>query len=102
MVSRIHVSDMDIGKCSLSVSRTSSGSYLKIREGMTIPHGKDLMIKVGSIPSRFLKLTFSRKIGGNIPRINVFGLRYEEIRDKIEIGAEQYLFDRFVTIEEPF
>ena len=93
LVTRVHVGDMNIGNCSLSISRTIEGPYLDIASNMTVPHGKELIIKAGSIPSQFIKLSFSRKMNGRLPQIHIYGLDYENIGDRIGLGAEQYLFD---------
>jgi len=60
---------------------------------MTIAHGKELIIKAGSIPAKYIKLVFTRKINKNIPKISVYGLDEEIIKENFEVGAEKYLLN---------
>ena len=93
MASRVHIRADKLGKCSLSVAEVREGPFINIESGMCLPIRKERIVKVGSIPCRFIRIVFDNSIIGHEPEIYVYGLMYNQIGDKIEIGAEKYLFD---------
>ena len=93
MVSRVHIKADKLGKFSLSVAEHIEGPYILIDKGMCIPIRSERIVKIGSIPCRFIKITFNEEIINKELYIAVYGLSYEEISHKIEIGAEKYLFE---------
>jgi len=95
MISRVHIKNSNLPKFTLYVSEFIEGPYIKIEKNIIVPHGKERIIKIGSFPCRFIKIgPFNGKqVKINKNEIMIFGLEYSKISEKIEFGAENYLFE---------
>ena len=53
---------MNVGTFDLSVAEYLEGPYVTVFKKLYIPHGKERIIKVGSIPCRFIKIEMKKGV----------------------------------------
>lgn len=51
---------MKVAQLSVSVSERRDGPYVKACESVQIPHGECRVLKVGSLPCRFVKIVMEK------------------------------------------
>ncbi len=95
MVSRMHVRPMGLGKLRISVAEYIEGPYVDIEAIPFVPHGKERIVKMGSVPCRFIRIRSDKKLDHADPgkKIEVFGLPYAKIEERIGPRAGEYLFE---------
>ena len=107
MVSRFHVEDMKIGIFSIYISVNLDGPWILVEPKVFVPHGKERIIKVGSLPCSFVKLVmkkgtpfldFSKYIIITyicyiFYRIKIYGMTREKAREIYGKDAEKMLFE---------
>jgi hypothetical protein len=72
LVSRLHIEDMNIGVFGVYVSTNLTGPYIQskmifilvlkilVEKHVHIPHGKQRVLKIGSLPCRYLKIVMQQ------------------------------------------
>lgn len=85
LLSRIHIKNANIMQVNLEISKDEDGPFIPIEQDMLVVSGKVRVLKIGSLPCRFFKLTI---IKGNpimdFKAINCFGLNINDIKNKFD------------------
>jgi hypothetical protein len=93
LLSRIHILDANVMRIDLEISAEQKGPYIKIERDMEIVSGKVRIIKVGSLPCRFFKMTISRGCKlKDFKKIECYGLHTSEIKNKYDEDTLDLLF----------
>ncbi len=58
----MHIQDMNVGLFDLSIAEFIEGPYVSVQKRIYVPHGKERIVKVGSIPCRFIKLEMTKGV----------------------------------------
>ena len=93
LLSRIHLIGQKIMKVKLEISQNENGPFIDIENDLTVISGGIRVLKVGSLPCRFLKLTILK--GHTIMdfnKVEFFGLALDTIRDKYDEETIDLLF----------
>jgi hypothetical protein len=93
LLSRIHILDANVMRIDLEISAEEKGPFIKIERDMEIVSGKVRIIKVGSLPCRFFKLTITRGCQlKDFKKILCYGLHTSEIKNKYDEDTLDLLF----------
>jgi hypothetical protein len=93
LLSRIHLIGQRIMKVKLEISQNEDGPFINLDNELTIISGSIRVIKIGSLPCRYLKLTILK--GHTImdfSKVEFFGLALDTIRDKYDEETIDLLF----------
>jgi hypothetical protein len=85
LLSRIHIKNTNIMQINLEISKDEDGPYIPIEQEMTIVSGKLRVLKVGSLPCKYFKLTIIK--GSPImdfKSVECFGLNINDIKNKFD------------------
>jgi hypothetical protein len=53
---------MKVGLFDLSVAEFLEGPYISVQKDIYVPHGKERVIKVGSIPCRYIQIKLAKGV----------------------------------------
>lgn len=93
LVSRLHIEDMKVGIFAISVAEKVHGPYVVVEKNLYIPHGKERIVKIGSLPCRYIKLTMKK--GSpilDISKVKVYGMPYDKIKSKFGKDVEETIY----------
>lgn len=93
LLSRIHIRDTKVMRITLEIAADEKGPFLKIENDMTLVTGQIRVIKVGSLPCRYFKITVTKGSPiTNFAKIDCFGLHINDIKNKYDEETLDILF----------
>jgi hypothetical protein len=93
LLSRVHIIGQRIMKVKVEIAENEIGPYVKIDSELTVISGGIRVIKIGSLPCRYLRITILK--GHTImdfTKVECYGLALENIRDKYDEDTLDLLF----------
>jgi hypothetical protein len=93
LLSRIHIYDAKIMRVDIKIAADIEGPFVQIEKDMIIVSGKIRIVKIGSLPCRYIKITVTR--GSPIvdtSKIECFGLHINDIKAKYDENTLEILF----------
>jgi hypothetical protein len=93
LLSRIHLIDQKLMKVKLEISLDEDGPFISIENDMTIISGGLRVIKLGSLPCRYLRMTILK--GHTImdfSKVECYGLAIDKIKEKFDEDTIDILF----------
>ncbi len=93
LLSRIHILDANVMRLDLEIAAEEKGPFVKIERNMEIVSGKVRILKVGSLPCRFVKLTVTRGCQiKDFKKMECYGLHTNDIKNKYDEDTLDLLF----------
>jgi hypothetical protein len=93
LLSRIHLVGQKIMKVKLEISQNEDGPFIEVESDLTVISGGIRVIKLGSLPCRYLRLTILK--GHTImdfTKVECYGLAIDNIKDKFDEDTIDILF----------
>jgi len=93
LISRLHIEDMKVGVFCIAVAEKLAGPYITIEKNLYIPHGKERVVKIGSLPGRYIKITMMQ--GSpilDISKVKIFGMPYDKIKSMFGKDVEETIY----------
>lgn len=85
MLSRIHIKNSNVMKINIEIAKDEEGPFYTVEQDMTIVSGKIRVIKIGSLPCKFLKITVIK--GSPIMKcenFEFFGTKFADMNNKYD------------------
>ena len=84
---------MLVGIFAIYVAELIEGPYVEIEKNLYIPHGKERVVKMGSLPARYIKFIMTKGSPVmDISKIKLFGLAYSDIKAKFDKSLEDIIY----------
>lgn len=93
LLTRIHITDAKVMRIDLEIASDDVGPFVKIERDMEIVSGQIRVIKVGSLPCRFFKITVKKGCPlQDYSKIECYGLHINDIKNKYDEETLDMLF----------
>jgi hypothetical protein len=93
LLSRIHIKDAKVMRVDLEIASDENGMFIKVERDMEIVSGKIRIVKVGSLPCRFLRIRVKKGCPiTDFSKIECFGLHINDIKNKYDEETLDILF----------
>jgi hypothetical protein len=93
LLSRIHFRDQKIMLIKLEIAENEQGPFVTVESNLCIISGKIRVIKVGSLPCRFVRLTIKKGYPiMDFSKMEFYGLQINQIKDKYDEDTLDILF----------
>jgi hypothetical protein len=93
LLSRIHLRDQKIMIIKLEIAENEQGPYVTVESELCVISGKVRVIKVGSLPCRYVRLTIKKGYPiMDFKKVEFFGLHINQIKDKYDEETLDILF----------
>jgi hypothetical protein len=93
LLSRIHIYDAKVMRLDIEIAQDENGVFIKIEQDYDIVSGLLRIVKVGSLPCRFVKMKVTKGSKINeLKKIEFFGLHINDIKSKYDDDMLDILF----------
>lgn len=93
LLSRVHIKNSNMMRLKFEVSNNEEGPFVKVESDILVITGKIRVIKIGSLPCRYFRITILR--GGPImdfSRIECYGLHINDVKTKFDDDTLEILY----------
>jgi len=93
LLSRIHIKESKLMRIDLEVASDEMGPFIKVEQDMDIVSGQVKIIKVGSLPCRYFRITVKK--GGPLllaANLECYGFHINDIKNKYDEDTLDLLF----------
>jgi len=93
LLSKIHISDSNLMKLKIQISPNIQGPWVSVENDITIVSGKVRVIKIGSLPCRYFRLTVIKGCPiMDFSKIECFGLDINDVKNKYDEDTLEMLY----------
>ncbi len=93
LLSRIHLKDQKLMLIKLEIAENENGPFVVVESNLCVVSGKIRVIKVGSLPCRYVKITVKKGYPiMDFKKIEFYGLDINQIKDKYDDETLDLLF----------
>jgi len=93
LLSKIHISDSNLMKMKIEIAPSLQGPWVAVENDITIVSGKIRVLKIGSLPCRFFRLTVIKGCPiMDFNKIECWGLNINDIKSKYDEETLDMLF----------
>jgi hypothetical protein len=93
LLSKIHISDSNLMKLKIQISPNIQGPWVSVENDITIVSGKIRIIKIGSLPCRYFRLTVIKGCPiMDFSKIECFGLDINDVKNKYDDDTLEMLY----------
>ena len=93
MLSRIHIRNSNIMKINIEIAKDEEGPFYTIEQNMTVVSGKIRIIKIGSLPCKFLKITVVK--GSplmNYQNFEFYGTKFTDLNNRYDAETLELIY----------
>ena len=93
LLSKIHISDSNLMKLKIQISPNIQGPWVSVENDITIVSGKIRIVKIGSLPCRYFRLTVIKGCPiMDFSKIQCFGLDINDVKNKYDEDTLEMLY----------
>lgn len=93
LLSKIHIRDSNLMKMKIEISSSLQGPWVSVENDITIVSGKIRVLKIGSLPCRYFRLTVIKGCPiMDFNKIECFGLNINDIKSKYDEDTLDMLY----------
>jgi len=93
LLSKIHISDSNLMKMKIEIAPSLQGPWVSVENDITIVSGKIRVLKIGSLPCRFFRLTVLKGCPiMDFNKIECWGLNINDIKSKYDEDTLDMLY----------
>jgi len=93
MLSRIHIRNSNIMKINIEIAKDEEGPFVMVEQNMTIVSGKIRVIKMGSLPCKYFRITVLK--GSPLMKyenIECFGTKFTDLSNKYDAETMELIY----------